>query len=105
MLSRNWRLARLRETALPTALPTEKPNLLAGRELGRAFITNRLQAHELPFLVSLWNSAFLVSRRSLPSLFGPRESAGPPALYRSDLPATFQPPQFEDSSSPAGSQT
>src|SRR4030042_1239283 len=49
------RRTRLRTTALPTSLATEKPHRLNSNSLGNAFMTTRLSTQALPDLKALPN--------------------------------------------------
>lgn len=62
MASRSRRLMRLRATALPIRLLTEKPKRLYGKWLGRTHRTNSSLVYDRPSRRISWNRLFCRTR-------------------------------------------
>jgi hypothetical protein len=94
---------RLRTTAFPTRLLTEKPTLFCSRPLGMALITNRRLAQEFPSPCTLAKSLLRVRRSCL--LIANMGTKRPETLlYRQPMTAR-QPSRLQHVSPPPSSHT
>ena len=86
-------LTRLRTTAFPTRLLTEKPTLCTSRPLGTALITSKRLAQDLPSLYTLAKSLLRVRRSSL--LIANAGKKRSKTLLYSQPVTTDQPPRLQ----------
>ncbi len=92
---------RLRTTAFPTRLLTEKPTLFCSRPLGMARITNKPLAQDLPSPCTLAKSRLRVRRSSL--LITNAGKKQPETLLYRQAAATRQPSRLQHVSPPPSS--